>query len=189
MIAQEVYTKAQASGYMADFGEWLPYRTQQAPDLDVVMYNNKSAISFHNEYTEVWSNLHKPVAKLWKNASAPWTNSDPVVMVRTGHMSTPGNAQLMWVGDQTVLWDNKDGLASALNGLLSGGLSGFSISHSDIGGYAGNGFTPLKFLKICRTKNILMRWAEMNVFSPVFRTHLGNAPATNTQVGSISFVV
>jgi hypothetical protein len=39
------------------------------------------------------------------------------------------------LGDQLVSWDGSDGLASAIAGALSGGLSGMPATHSDIGGY------------------------------------------------------
>jgi len=189
VLATEVFTNARASGYMADFGEWLPYRHTAAPHTqDVIIHSGGDPQAFHNEYTDIWSGLHKSAVQEWEasipqNSTAP-VNADPVTFVRTGYLKAPGNAQLFWLGDQTVLWDNHDGIQSALTGLLSGGLSGFSINHGDIGGYAGNGFAALGFLKICRTKNIIVRWTEMNAFSPVLRTHLGNAPGSNFQIDS-----
>ena len=39
------------------------------------------------------------------------------------------------MGDQCHTWDRHDGLHSALIGILNGGLSGFSLGHSDVGGY------------------------------------------------------
>lgn len=54
-------------------------------------------------------------------------------------------------------------------------MSGFGLSHSDIGGYTslhGN----------IRSKELFMRWAEMGSFLPVMRTHEGNRPAENFQV-------
>jgi alpha-glucosidase len=54
-------------------------------------------------------------------------------------------------------------------------MSGKGVSHSDIGGY-----TTIFHMK--RSEELLMRWAEMNVFSPVFRTHEGNRPQSNVQV-------
>ena len=42
---------------------------------------------------------------------------------------------LNWLGDQISSWDKKDGMYSSLIGLLTGGLSGQSYNHSDIGGY------------------------------------------------------
>ena len=36
--------------------------------------------------------------------------------------------------DHEVDWDEHDGIKSAVTGLLSSGLSGYSLEHSDIGG-------------------------------------------------------
>ena len=47
---------------------------------------------------------------------------------------TPKHTPLMWLGDQLVSWDAHDGMKSSLMGMLQGGLSGLSMSHSDIGG-------------------------------------------------------
>ena len=34
-----------------------------------------------------------------------------------------------------MTWDHFDGLQTAITGMLSGGFSGFSLIHSDTGGY------------------------------------------------------
>ena len=89
--------------------------------------------------------------------------------------------RLFWLGDQLVTWDAHDGIKTALIGLLSSGLSGFSLNHSDTGGYtAVDNFTP--FYK--RSKELLKRWTEMNAFTAVLRTHEGNVPTANEQVYS-----
>ena len=66
-------------------------------------------------------------------------------------------------------------------GLLNGGLSGFSMGHSDIGGYtsiheslAGYNFT------VERNNELLMRWIEMSTYSDIImRSHPSNKPALN----------
>ena len=60
---------------------------------------------------------------------------------------------------------------SSLVGLLTGGLSGQTLNHSDIGGYVSACFRP--FVCIKRTEEILIHWMEMNAFGIVFRTHVG----------------
>lgn len=60
--------------------------------------------------------------------------------MRSGSTFSQSVTPLFWLGDQLVTWDEYDGLASAVIGLLSSGLSGFTLTHSDIGGY-----TALKF--------------------------------------------
>ncbi len=84
----------------------------------------------------------------------------------------------MWAGDQLTSWDAHDGIKSAVTGMLSGGMSGFSLNHSDIGGYTGIN-NPL--LHINRSKELLLRWMELSAFTTVFRTHEGNTPDQNAQ--------
>jgi alpha-glucosidase len=80
-----------------------------------------------------------------------------------------------------VDWDEHDGIKSAVTGLLSSGLSGYSLEHSDIGGYTAID-NPL--FRYHRSKELLLRWIELGAFTTVFRTHEGNIPEVNHQVYS-----
>jgi alpha-glucosidase len=55
--------------------------------------------------------------------------------MRAGSTMSPGKTSLYWMGDQLPTLDKYDGLHSALIGILNGGVCGFGLSHSDIGGY------------------------------------------------------
>lgn len=77
-----------------------------------------------------------------------------------------------------VDWSMDDGLPSVIPASLSLGLSGFGISHSDIGGYT---TFDNQLGKITRSKELLMRWIEMAAYTPVMRTHEGNRPDLNCQ--------
>jgi len=62
-----------------------------------------------------------------------------------------------------------------LIGALNGGLTGFTLCHSDIGGYTSLDNYGIKFF---RNKEILYRWIEMSTFSDVImRTHPTNRPS------------
>ena len=78
---------------------------------------------------------------------------------RSASRLSPSHATCFWAGDQITTWDVKDGLKSALLGILSGGLSGMSLSHSDIGGYT---MVDKLHYKLLRTPELLQRWAEMS---------------------------
>lgn len=81
-----------------------------------------------------------------------------------------------------VTWDRHDGFQSAIAGILSGGFSGMSINHSDIGGLIGMRRQILGFkIDFRRDMELLVRWAEANAFSPIYRTHEGNNPKLNHQ--------
>ena len=87
-------------------------------------------------------------------------------------------ATLFWLGDQLVSWDAHDGIKSAVTGLLSGGISGFSLNHSDIGGYTTIN-NPLA--QNHRSKELLLRWMELGALTTIYRTHEGNIPDANVQ--------
>ncbi|MGH3147717.1 MAG: TIM-barrel domain-containing protein, partial [Rubrobacter sp.] len=59
--------------------------------------------------------------------------------------------------------------------------SGYSLQHSEIGGYTA---IDSPFLKYHRSKELLMRWTELAAFTVVFRTHEGNRPEVNHQIYS-----
>ena len=50
-------------------------------------------------------------------------------------------------------------------------MSGFTLTHSDIGGYTSINYVVVTYI---RTNDNLYRWTEMSAFSdPVMRTHIG----------------
>jgi alpha-glucosidase len=142
-----------ASGWMAVFGEALPN--------DAVLANGATGADYHNRYPEAWAQLNRGLLD-----SLPNGDQD-VFFTRSAFSRSPGATTLMWEGDQLTRWDAYDGIKSAVTGLLSGGLSGFSLNHSDIGGYTGIN-NPL--VKVTRSKELLMRWMELSAFTTVYRT-------------------
>ena len=74
---------------------------------------------------------------------------------------------------------------SALVAMLNGGLTGHTLSHSDIGGYTMKTFehTILYPLEYLRSKELLLRWAELSAFSDViYRSHMGSDPPKSAQI-------
>ncbi|MCE9599168.1 MAG: alpha-glucosidase [Spirochaetia bacterium] len=154
------------SGWMADFGEALPF--------DAKLYSGESAASYHNRYPEEWAALNR-------EAASESNRNDIVFFCRSGFTKSPGEATLFWLGDQMVDWDENDGIKSSITGVLSGGISGFSLNHSDIGGYTTIN-NPLK--NYHRSKELLLRWSELGAFQTVYRSHEGNRPDENHQFNS-----
>ncbi|MCS6971678.1 MAG: alpha-glucosidase, partial [Leptospiraceae bacterium] len=109
------------SGYMADFGEWLPW--------DAVLYSGESAALWHNRYPVEWAKLNGEAIREAR------MEKEVVFFTRAGFTDAARYSPLFWLGDQLVSFDQYDGLASAITGLLSGGISGITLNHSDIGGY------------------------------------------------------
>src|SRR5215213_1737489 len=156
-----------ASGWMADFGEGLPY--------DAVLFSGADPKSYHDRYAEEWARVNREAI------SEAGRGDDIVFFNRSGYTESPCYSTLFWVGDQLVDWDEHDGIKTAVTGLLSSGLSGYSLEHSDIGGYTALD-NPL--LKYHRSKELLMRWTELAAFTVVFRTHEGNRSGVNHQIYS-----
>ncbi len=163
IIKKELITNAGFKGWMADYAEALP--------LDAVIHTG-TAHRFHNAYPAVWARLNA-------EAIAESGCTDCVFFMRSGYAGSLQHTPLFWEGDQLVSWDAQDGLASALNGLLSGGLSGIAVNHSDAGGYTSVAH-PI-WGGYARSSELLYRWLEMNAFTAILRTHEGNQPERNAQ--------
>ena len=167
-IIKDQIIKNKVDGYMADFGEALP--------LDAIIDYPAGAVNYHNKYPEEWARIHREAAQ------EMGVEKDFLFFSRSGFTKSPGITRLFWLGDQTTTWDVNDGLRSSVVGLLNGGLTGQTLNHSDIGGYAA--LSPLKNFGVRRTKELFMRWAELNAFTTLYRTHEGNKPEINHQFDS-----
>ena len=147
-------------GWMADFGEYLP--------VDCVLHSGEDPEKLHNSWPAIWAGLNREAVE---EAGA----SDEVFFfTRAGYTGTATAAPMMWTGDQHVDWSMDDGLPSVIPATLSLAMSGYGIAHSDVGGYT-------TVMHMTRSKELLMRWEEMNAFSPLFRSHEGNQPSRNAQ--------
>jgi alpha-glucosidase len=155
-----------SAGWMADFGEALPF--------DAVLYSGESPATYHNRYPEVWAQINR-------EAIAEAGREDIVFFTRSGYTRSPEFTTLFWLGDQLVSWDKYDGIKTAVTGLLSSGLSGYSLNHSDIGGYTTIN-NPIRDYH--RSKELFLRWTELAAFNAIFRTHEGNRPEENHQFHS-----
>lgn len=170
IIQTEMIDKAGANGWMADFGEALPF--------DAKLFGDSAPMLWHNRYPVEWAKVNRNAIQSANRAS------DITFFSRSGFTQSPGVSTLFWLGDQLQSWDEYDGIKTAVVGLLSGGVSGFSLLHSDIGGYGalsikvGKMKTPI----VARSPELLMRWMELNAFTSVFRTHEGLDPAVSAQI-------
>jgi len=83
----------------------------------------------------------------------------PFVMTRASYAGGQRYA-VTWTGDNSSTWDH---LRLCMEQLINLGLSGFSYSGCDVGGFVG-GASP----------DLLTRWYEFASFTPVFRNHAAN---------------
>ncbi len=148
------------SGWMADFGEYLP--------VDAVLHNGVDAKLMHNRWPVLWAKCNYEAVK----ESGKF--NEVVYFMRAGGHGSQRYATSLWAGDQSVNWEIHDGIPSVIPASLSAGIIGNPFIHSDIGGYTslhGN----------IRSQELFERWLEMGVFSAFMRTHEGNRPNENFQ--------
>lgn len=149
------------SGWMADFGEYLP--------IDVHLAGGADARLLHNAWPVLWAEVNA------RAVASRGMTGETLFFMRAGFSGVQRHCPLLWAGDQCVDFSRHDGLVSVICGALSSGLLGNAFHHSDIGGYT-------SLFGNLRTPELLMRWAEMAAFTPVMRTHEGNRPRDNLQV-------
>ncbi len=169
IIKTEMIGTLGASGWFADFGEALPF--------DSTLFDGADPAVWHNRYSEEWALVNREAIE------EAGRGEDIVFINRSGFTQSPGVSTLFWLGDQLQSWDEYDGIKTAVVGLLSGGVSGFSLLHSDTGGYVVLKISLLgkSVPVIARTPELLMRWMELNAFTAVFRTHEGLDPVASAQ--------
>lgn len=164
VIKDQLIGEGRCHGWMHDFAEALPF--------DAVLYNGQTGAQFHNQYPVEW-------AKLAREAITEAGYGDSIVFFnRAGAATTPAYSTLLWQGDQLVTWDKYDGFKSAILATLTGGFSGISLNHSDIGGYTNASVGKLGYN---REQELLLRWMEFAAFTAAFRTHEGLKPELNAQ--------
>ncbi len=150
-------------GWMADFGEYLP--------TDCILSNGKTGEIMHNMWPALWAKTN------YEAVSEAGKLGEIVYFMRAGFTGTQRYCPLLWAGDQCVEWCIDDGIASVVVAALSSGILGNCYHHSDIGGY-----TTLHGMK--RSKELMMRWLDMNTFTSFLRGHEGNRPKDNHQFDS-----
>lgn len=149
------------SGWMADFGEYLPIDVQLASGVDATL--------MHNAWPVLWAEVNAAAI------ASRGRTGEALFFMRAGYTGVQRHCPLLWGGDQCVDFSRHDGLVSVVPAALSSGLLGNAFHHSDIGGYT-------SLFGNVRTPELLMRWAEMAAFTPVMRTHEGNRPRDNLQI-------
>lgn len=148
-------------GWMADFGEYIPTD-------DLILASGRPATLEHNHWPVLWAKCN------YEALEETGKLGQVVYFMRAGGTGSQKYCTLLWAGDQSVDFTRHDGLCTVICGALSAGMSGCGLTHSDIGGYT-------SMYENVRTKELFLRWAEMNVFTPVMRTHEGNRPEQNFQ--------
>ena len=151
------------SGWMADFGEYLP--------TDLRLADGSDPMEAHNRWPVLWAEVNAMAL------ASRGKTGDALFFMRAGFSGVQAYCPLLWAGDQSVDFTRHDGIGTVITGALSASLVGNAYSHSDCGGYTslhGN----------VRTAELMQRWCELAAFAPVMRSHEGNRPDDNLQYDS-----
>lgn len=165
VIVEEVLGTG-ATGFMADFGEELP--------LDGVSSAGRG-VQLHNRYPAAWASVTREALE------RAGIGEEGLAFHRSAAAGSVGDATMFWAGDQLVDFSAADGLPSALDGLLAGGVSGMSLNHFDIGGYTSVAL-PSVLPDVARSTELAQRSAELAAFTAMMRTHEGNRPDLGASV-------
>jgi alpha-glucosidase len=147
------------SGYMADFGEYLP--------VDCKLYSGDPK-KLHNAWPVIWARLNREAV------AESGLENEVFFFTRSGYNGAQSHTAIMWNGDQHTDFSADYGMPSVIPASINLGLSGVTAVHSDIAGF-------ISFGALRRDSELFIRWMEMNVFSPLMRTHETIRPENNAQ--------
>ena len=146
------------SGWMADFGEYLP--------TDCLIHEGDPA-KLHNIWPVLWARINR-------EAIEEFGTGDEMFFSRSGYLGIQGYAPILWNGDQHTDWTKDYGMPCIMPASFSLAFSGVPLVHSDVGGF-------FSFAKLKRDDELFIRWMEMDAFSPLMRSHEAIRPWANAQ--------
>ncbi len=146
------------SGWMADFGEYLP--------VDCVLHEGDPAL-LHNAWPVLW-------AKINREAIEEYGAKDAFFFTRSGYAGIQTYAPILWNGDQHTDTTKDYGMPCVMPASFSLAFSGVTMVHCDIGGF-------FSFGKMRRDAELFTRWMEMGAFSLLMRSHESIRPWANAQ--------
>lgn len=148
----EIYRDLTASGvagWWGDLGE---------PEVhpDDLFHSIGQATEVHNLYGHEWARL------VAEGFARDFPDQRPLNLMRAGFVGSQRYGMIPWSGDVNRTWG---GLQPQVEIALQMGLQGLGYMHSDLGGFAGNGFDP----------ELYARWLQYGAFQPVYRPHAQEA--------------
>ena len=146
------------SGWMADFGEYLP--------VDCVLHTGDPA-KMHNAWPVLWARINREAIEEY---------GDPEVFFfsRAGYLGVQTYAPVMWNGDQHTDFTKDYGMPCVMPASFNLAFSGVTMVHCDVGGF-------FSFGKLARDEETFIRWMEMCAFSLLMRSHESIRPWANAQ--------
>ncbi len=155
-----------ADGFMQDFGE------EVLPGMR--FHDGESGETMHNRYPTLYARVTREILDGYMRTHH---GRRLFFFTRAGYSGTPGSAayeSANFAGDETTDWTRSSGIASVIPDMLNRAIGGAYGYTTDIGGYF-DIYTPHP-----TTKELLLRWAEVSVFTPFFRLHGSLIAGTHT---------
>lgn len=153
-------------GFMQDFGE------EVQPNM--IFHNGETGLRMHNRYPVLYARVTRRVLDRYMRRHP---RRRLFFYTRAGYSGDPGSAAYEggnFAGDETTDWTRSSGIRSVIPDMLNRSIGGAWGYSTDIGGYF-DLFTPRP-----TTKELLLRWAELAVFTPFFRLHGSLLAGTHT---------
>lgn len=138
------------AGWWGDLGEPEVHPANALHSLAGVQ---ATADEVHNAYGHQWAEM------LYKRLRKFQPATRPFILMRSGFIGSQRYGMVPWTGDVSRSWD---GFKPQVELALQMSLLGLSYTHSDLGGFAGDG--PID-------KELYIRWLQYGVFQPVYRPH------------------
>ncbi len=146
-----------ADGFMQDFGE------EVMPNM--IFSDGESGLRMHNRYPVLYA---RATRRIFSEYMRQHPGRQLFFYTRDGYSGSPGSAAYEggnFAGDETTDWTRSSGLQSVIPDMLNRAIGGAYGYTTDIGGYF-DVYTPQP-----TTKELFLRWAELAVFTPLFRLH------------------
>lgn len=120
---------------------------------DNIVFSDGKCPSTHKKLHNVYGHN---MAKATYNGLKKYSHKRPYVITRAAYAGTQ-KYSTVWTGDNQSLWPH---LQMMIPQLCNLGLSGFTFAGTDIGGFGADA-----------TAEMLTRWIEAALFSPLYRNH------------------
>lgn len=136
-------------GWWGDLGE------PEVHPLTIMHSNGESASQYHNVYGNEWSRI------LFEGFKKDYPDRRLMLLMRGGTAGLQRYNVFPWSTDVSRSWG---GFQPQVKIMLNSGLSGLGYMSNDVGGFAVDPNHPTD-------PELYVRWLQMGVFNPVFRTH------------------
>ncbi len=150
---QKFLTDMGVAGVWNDMNEPASFRGELPQD---VVFTDEDRETTHAAMHNVYGHL---MSKATYEGLKQQTGKRPFVITRACYAGSQ-KYTTVWTGDNQSLWSH---LQMAVPQLCNLGLSGMAFAGTDVGGFGAD----------C-TAELLCRWVQIGIFSPLFRNHSSN---------------